>query len=605
MKNLRDSIKLFRFNLLYTILFEVILKTVSFAVLLPLYFTFINVAVKLSGIPYLSKETAARFFRAPSTYAILFIMLAVAAAFLIIEFSGISYAYSRANYLKKTSPIRMLGYGIKTAFRTLRPRNIPVLVFIVCFLPTIGTIILSYEFMNIRAPYLVDITSVNMYVTIALVALYVIYVFYNFRHIFLLHIFNVEKTSYRGAVDIERDIIKGKRLRQIGATFFACILFIVIPYVLDILYRGNVLEFVLGIPFATKVWMMIYEVIKTVSTFSYVILGLPLMMAYICNSYYNLVPEEEGPNIDDYEEYDSRKSSKRERKIFVVVMCVALLVDLGFYGLKRYNIISVNANYLSKVTITAHRGDCINAPENTLSAFDKAIEKGADVVELDVRQTKDGEVVVMHDESLRRTCGVKKKVGKLTYEQILKYSPAKKFKGKNKEEFVDEKIPTLRQVFELVGDRAQLNIEIKPAKTDTDLEQKVVELIQEYDYYDNCVVTSPTYGSIKKIKLLDPNIKTVYVMSVAMGDFASLPYADAFSIKYRYVNTEVVKKVHELDKEVYVWTVDNKDVLENMMLLDVDSIITNKPKEMRNAMYENYYGDTLLEKINGYIENQL
>ncbi len=605
MKNLRDSIKLFRFNLLYTILFEVILKTVSFAVLLPLYFTLVNIAVKLSGIAYLSKETAHRFFKAPSTYAFIFIILVIAAAYIIIDFSGISYSCSRANKLMKTSPIRMLGYGIKTAFRLLRPRNLPIFIFVLCYFPVIGTIILNLRFLNIRAPYVVDIITINIYATIALVAIYVIYTLYNFRHIYLLHIFNVDSLSYRGAADRGKELIAGKKLKNICAVLFGCLMFIVIPFTIDYLYRSNVLEFVLRIKFGSRVWMMVYEVIKTVSSFTYVILGLPIVVAYICNSYYNVAPEEEGPNIDNLEEYDAKKSSRRERKVFVFIICIAMIVDLGFYALKRYNVISINADYMTKVTITAHRGASEDAPENTLAAFDKAIEQGADVVELDVRQTKDGEVVVMHDESLKRTCGVNKKVGKLTYDKILECSPTKRYKGSDKELYAEEKIPTLRQVLELVGDRAMLNIEIKPARTDDHLEARVAELIQEFDYYDNCVVTSPTYGSIRKIKNIDPRIKTVYVMSVAIGDFYALPYADAFSIKYRYVNTEIVRQIHELDKEVYVWTVDDKDTLESMMLLDVDSIITNKPEEMRRAMYENYYGDTLLERINNYVENQL
>ena len=108
MKTIRDCIKLFRFNMTYTILFEIILKAVSFAVLIPLYYTFINVAVKLAGITYLSKETVRKFFRAPSTYAFLFIMIFFAAMVIMVDVSGINYAYHRSNYLKKSSPIRML-----------------------------------------------------------------------------------------------------------------------------------------------------------------------------------------------------------------------------------------------------------------------------------------------------------------------------------------------------------------------------------------------------------------------------------------------------------------------------------------------------------------
>jgi glycerophosphoryl diester phosphodiesterase len=94
-------------------------------------------------------------------------------------------------------------------------------------------------------------------------------------------------------------------------------------------------------------------------------------------------------------------------------------------------------------------------------------------------------------------------------------------------------------------------------------------------------------------------------MAVAMGDFYSLEYADGFSIKARYINNDVVKQAHSLGKEVYAWTIDDPNTLESMMLMDVDSIITNKPAEMRKAMYENYYSDTLIQRLNEFLSNQI
>ena len=149
-----------------------------------------------------------------------------------------------------------------------------------------------------------------------------------------------------------------------------------------------------------------------------------------------------------------------------------------------------------------------------------------------------------------------------------------------------------------------MNIELKPAKTDINLEECVAELVAEYDLYDSCVVTSQTYDSIRKIKQYDEKIKTVYVMSVAMGQFFDLEYADAFSIKYIYVNGEVVKRVHDAGKDIYVWTIDDERNLERMMLLNVDSIITNRPDRLKKGMVKNMYGDTLFEYLNMYLESQ-
>ena len=605
MKNIKDSIKLFRFNMANVVLFEFILKAASFAVLIPLYSAFINLAVNLSGISYLTKETVKKFFQAPSTYALIFILFLFTAMCIIVDVSGISYAYHRANYMKKTSPFRMLLVGLRSAIRVLRPRNMPIFPFVLCYMPVIVNIVFDFMLLNIKAPYIVDLVTVNAKVTVTVLALYALLLIYSLRYTFLLHIYNVEKVSFRKSIDRVDELLGKKRFEQVGQVFLWLLGVVGVPVLIYYLYTGPVLAGILSIDIAVKIVTMIYESVKVVFSFMYVLVGLPLIYAYICNSYYNLVPAEEGEeNIDDYV-YDAKSISRQERRILAVIIALALILNTGFYTLKRLDIISINAQYLDKVTITAHRGDCSVAPENTLAAFELAIENGADIIELDVRQTKDGEIVVMHDENLKRVCGVNKKVGKLTYEELQKYSPGKKYRGPNEELYREEKIPTLQEVIDLVGDRAKLNIELKPAKTDKNLSQRVAEIIAENDYYDNCFVASLTYGSIRRIKLSDPKVKTVYVMAVAMGDFYDLEYADGFSIKYRYINNEIIKQAHKRGKDVYAWTVDDKQILESMMLMNVDSIITNNPAKMRTSMYENYYGDTLIQRINNYFDSQI
>ena len=605
MKNIKDSIKLFRFNMANVVLFEFILKAASFAVLIPLYSAFINLAVNLSGISYLTKETVKKFFQAPSTYALIFILFLFTAMCIIVDVSGISYAYHRANYMKKTSPFRMLLVGLRSAIRVLRPRNMPIFPFVLCYMPVIVNIVFDFMLLNIKAPYIVDLVTVNAKVTVTVLALYALLLIYSLRYTFLLHIYNVEKVSFRKSIDRVDELLGKKRFEQVGQVFLWLLGVVGVPVLIYYLYTGPVLAGILSIDIAVKIVTMIYESVKVVFSFMYVLVGLPLIYAYICNSYYNLVPAEEGEeNIDDYV-YDAKSISRQERRILAVIIALALILNTGFYTLKRLDIISINAQYLDKVTITAHRGDCSGAPENTLAAFELAIENGADIIELDVRQTKDGEIVVMHDENLKRVCGVNKKVGKLTYEELQKYSPGKKYRGPNEELYREEKIPTLQEVIDLVGDRAKLNIELKPAKTDKNLSQRVAEIIAENDYYDNCFVASLTYGSIRRIKLSDPKVKTVYVMAVAMGDFYDLEYADGFSIKYRYINNEIIKQAHKRGKDVYAWTVDDKQILESMMLMNVDSIITNNPAKMRTSMYENYYGDTLIQRINNYFDSQI
>lgn len=608
MKNIKDSIKLFRFNMFYSLLYELILMTISFVILIPVYYSFISLTVKLSGVSYLTKETVKKFFRAPSTYAFILILFFLAAMFIMINVAGINYAYNRANYMMKTDPFRMLIAGITSSIRLLRPRNMPMAFVLLFYLPVMGNIFADLRFMNIHAPFIEDIFTLNIYVTISILAIYSLLMLFFMKYAFILHIYIVEKVSFRRAIDRTGEIMDKDRSKTVLPIFLWTLIFTVIPLLINYYYTGPVLRYVLSLKKGFSIAMLIYEAIKASFSLVYLLTGLPLIYSFICNSYYNLVPNDEDKcNIDDFEEYNAKRSRKKELRSVIVLVSVTLVMNIGFYALRRFNIIKLNSTFLEKVTITAHRGDSACAPENTLEAFEMAIENGADVIELDVRETKDGEIVVCHDESLKRICGVNKKIGKTKYKDLLKYDVSAKYKGKNKELYknIKVRIPTLREAIETVGDRAKLNIEIKTANTDKNLEKKVAEIVNEYDCRDKCVVTSQTYGAIKRIKKYDPQIKTIYVMSIAMGDFYDLEYADGFSIKYRFINKEVIRQSHKRGKEVYAWVVDDEKTLEKMMLLNVDSVITNDSEATRKNMYENYYGDSLLERIENYLDNQL
>ena len=248
----------------YTILFEIILKAVSFAVLIPLYYTFINVAVKLAGITYLSKETVRKFFRAPSTYAFLFIMIFFAAMVIMVDVSGINYAYHRSNYLKKSSPIRMLFFGFSSALRLLRPRNMPVIITLLTYIPVMGYVVLTFHFLNIRAPYIVDLVSINMRLTIACVGIYVILLFYSLKYTFIIHAYNIEHISFRKSIDRTKELLKGKRVKIIGGLILWCIVTIGIPAVVDHFYTGAFLKYIMKATSSIKATSMVYEAVKIV-----------------------------------------------------------------------------------------------------------------------------------------------------------------------------------------------------------------------------------------------------------------------------------------------------------------------------------------------------
>ena len=137
---------------------------------------------------------------------------------------------------------------------------------------------------------------------------------------------------------------------------------------------------------------------------------------------------------------------------------------------------------MKSTLIIAHRGLSSLYPENTLVAFRKAIELGVDFIELDVRLSCDGELIVIHDDTFNRTTDGDGKVCELTLSEIKKYSAGKWFSTS----FKKERVPTLKEVFELIKKRTKLLIEIKQPG----IEKKLVNLIQQYDMTDNVICGS-------------------------------------------------------------------------------------------------------------------
>ena len=246
----------------------------------------------------------------------------------------------------------------------------------------------------------------------------------------------------------------------------------------------------------------------------------------------------------------------------------------------------------------AHRGLSADAPENTLYAFSGAIDAGADYIELDVQQTKDGVLVVMHDQNLRRTTGRNQNIWEVNYADIQDLDAGSWFDPA----YANARIPTLEETLQFVDKRAKLNIEIKPTAHTTDtLEADVAALITQYGYADFCVVTSFSYAALKAIKTVNPNIPTGYVMSVAYGQFYDLQYADAFSLNKVFVTNQVVNAAHQAGKEVYAWTVNSVSEVRSLCNLRVDGIITDDPVMVQDAVSRENTSETLRTVLDYFI----
>lgn len=157
----------------------------------------------------------------------------------------------------------------------------------------------------------------------------------------------------------------------------------------------------------------------------------------------------------------------------------------------------------SKFLNIAHRGASAVAPENTLSAFRAAIEAGATAIEMDLRVTRDGHVVVMHDRHVNRTTNGAGLVRQLTLDQLKELDAGSSFDHR----FAGEKVPTLQDVFAAIP--APLVLHIKEA--DVGIEERVIKLARQYQAIDRIVVSSRLHRVLVKAKVLQPEIQTTFV----------------------------------------------------------------------------------------------
>ena len=240
-------------------------------------------------------------------------------------------------------------------------------------------------------------------------------------------------------------------------------------------------------------------------------------------------------------------------------------------------------------TIVAHRGSSGSAPENTIAAFRMGINEGANMIELDVRMTRDFFLVVLHDQDIKRTTNGVGKVWDFSLQELRAFDAGQwygpKFKG--------ERIPTLRQVMELLPPHVTLNIEVK---TDGEprqrlaLEEACILAIMEKKLEQRTIVSSFDHAYLKRFHHLFPAIRTG-ALYLPVRDTLSTPSRlaqtlgiSAFICAKNQVTKKMVEDAHAHDIPVACYTVNAREDLDKMLNLQVDTVISDYPGQIREML---------------------
>lgn len=588
------------------ILFEILWKLVTLLVIAPACAGLIQLAIHLAKLKYLTTSNLLQFLRSPWTILLLAVLLLLAALYTLFEIAAVCTCFRQSRFQKvRTTLGRMVRSGLQSVLHFFRGGGPFLVLHLLVLIPLMQFSATSGIFTAMGIP---DFLAYYMTKKEFLLPIYVVAIILccllSVRWVFSSVLFTQNQCSYRSARATSVQLVRGR----FWQTFFSVLVWNCCYFAVLLVFLCLITVVVLMVIRATgsndlimSQAMRILKLLIQIVLWSFSFFATPICMAHLtallekrCVQMPEVVLPEPVPL--------SRSAKPFRRSTAVLTACCFTVAALGLNLSYVYSVFTGKANFrlalFQNPTVMAHRGLSADAPENTLYAFSDAISVGADFIELDVQQTRDGVLVVMHDSNLKRTTGVNKDIWDVDYADIQNLDAGSWFDPA----YANARIPTLEETLQFVDKRAKLNIEIKPTKHGSDtLEQDVAELITRYQYTDACYVTSFSYGSLKKVKEANPEIRTGYLMSVAYGQFYSLKYADAFSLNKVFVTSQVVNAAHQQGKQIFAWTVNSMSEVRSLCNLHVDSIITDDPVMVQNVISRDSTGETLRSVLDYFI----
>ncbi len=235
----------------------------------------------------------------------------------------------------------------------------------------------------------------------------------------------------------------------------------------------------------------------------------------------------------------------------------------------------------------AHRGASAYSPENTMISFRKALQLGANGIELDLQRTKDGKIVIFHDKNIDKKSNGKGKISDYTYKELLDFDFGSWFDIKYK----DERIVLFENFAkEFLSKSLTFAIELKQEG----IEKDVLDIIKKYATYDDIYITSFNFNALNNVRAIDSNIKLSWLIEdrINIDNISKLLEINGIQIcpNAEDVTIEDIKLANKSGVRVRLWGVSNEDIMRKAFNFNIDGMTVNFPDKLKELMEEKYNG---------------
>lgn len=568
------------------LLVHALFSALGIILLTPLFGLLLQGLVSLSGEPAVADQDIARLLLSPAGMLGGVLVFSVLLAITGLELGALQRVSAAALRGTTTQPLQAVGFALYRAPALLRLTlwlTLRVLAYLLPYLAVIGAIawflLTDYDinyYLSQRPPAFYYALAAAAPPTIALLLLLG-------RRLLdwslALPLTLFANTSPRQAFGESERLLRGRRrevLTGLGRwLLMAAALSLVPTLCLDLLVdlvlatrqeSLSALLFLLG--GAAMIWGVLGFLVTALN-----LAGFTLVVASLYERY--------GPGLSEQVSIVPKEATaaalQRVSPVRIGLGAAVLALAAGATGAWLLGDIDVD----DQVLIVAHRGAAGAAPENTLASVEQALTDGTDWVEIDVQETRDGQVVVVHDSDFMKLAGDPLKVWEGDLAQVQALDVGSWFDPG----FAGQRVPLLSEVLDAVRGRARLVIELKYYGHDQRLEQRVVDLVEDAGMADQVAIMSLKLPGVQKVQALRPGWHTGLLAATALGDLSRLE-VDFLAVNANMASPGFIRRAHRAGKKVLVWTVNDALSLSKWMSAGIDGVITDEPALARSILQQ-------------------